>query len=246
MKLTHSSPSYRYTYLLWIVLAAVALVYAAAHHLRLSRGSLGAVYTRWGMRRTTIGSKKPGARNRSLPSNSVLIMVTIVSAVTLVLSIIGADYITPSSSVLDFSSSFQKRATNPTYTISKSFWTSGSRMGDMAFALTPLVVLVALKTPPVAFLSFRAFTHLWADKLAVLHRAVAWFIWALTTAHVVLWSIQLFRDQVNGKTAWIAMWGSYRFIFGCVAYGALTAIMVFSLRPVRKSRYEVSSCVCGR
>lgn len=226
---------------MWIAFAIIALIYAAAHHLRLSRGSTGAGYARWGMRRTTIGSKKPGARNRSLPSNSVIVAIALIGAIAIVLSIIGSDYIAPSSSVLDFSTSFRKRDTNPTNTIGKAFWTSGSRLGDMAFALMPLVVLCALKSPPVALLSFRALTHLWSDKLAVFHRATAWLIWVFTTAHVVLWTIQLFRDQINGRTAWMVMWGNYRFIFGCVAYGALTAIMVSSLRPVQKSRYEVSS-----
>ena len=240
MSLTGSSPSYRYAYLLWMVLAVIALIYAAAHHLRLSRGSLGAGYTRWGMRRTTIGSQKPGARNRSLPSNNVLVGVAVIAIATIVLSIIGSDYIAPSTSVLDFATLPLRRDTNPAYTISKAFWTSGSRLGDMAFSLMPLVVLLALKSPPIAVLSLRALTHLWADKLAIIHRAVAWLIWALTTIHVILWTIQLFRDQLNGKAAWISMWSSYRFIFGCVAYGALTAVMLFSLRPVRKARYEVS------
>ena len=192
------------------------------------------------MRRTTLGSQKPGRRNRSLPSNSMILTIALISTVTIVLSIIGSDYISPSSSVLDFSTSFRKRDSSPTYSITKSFWTSGSRIGDMAFALMPLVTLVALKTPPVAFLSYRVFTQLWSDKLAVLHRAIAWLVWVLTTAHVVLWTIELFRDQINGQTAWVALWGSYRFIFGCVAYGAFTAVMAFSIRPIRQTRYEVS------
>lgn len=187
------------------------------------------------MRRITIGSNKPGARNSALLSNSVLVAIFIITIVTFVLSVIGSDYIAPSSSVFGF----RKRDTNPTYTINKAFWTSGSRIGDMAFALMPLVVLVALKSPPVAFLSFRVFTHLWSDKLAWLHRASAWLVWVLTTVHIVLWTIQLFKDQIKGKAAWIAMWTNYRFIFGAVAYGALTAVMVLSMRPIRKNRYEV-------
>ena len=194
------------------------------------------------MRRTTIGSKKLGARNRSLPSNSVILTIALITIVSCVLCVVGADYVSPSSSVFNFANASRKRSssTSPTYTINKAFWTSGSRIGDMAFALMPLVVLVALKSPPVAFLSYRFFTHIWADKLAVFHRASAWLVWVLTTVHVVLWTIQLFKDRINGQVAWIAMWSNYRFIFGCVAYATMTAVMVFSLRTIRKNRYEVS------
>ena len=223
-----------------MALAAIAIIYAISHHMRLSGGSLGAIYARWGMRRHVIGSKKPGARNRALPSNNLLVTVALIIIIACVLCVIGSDYIKPSSSILDFASSFRKRDTNPTYTISKSFWTSGSRFGDMAFALIPLVVLVALKSPPIAILSLRALTQLYSDKLVVIHRMSAWLVWVLTTVHVVLWTIQLFEDSNNGKRTWIYMWGNYRFIFGCVAYGTLTAVMALSLRPIRKTGYEVS------
>jgi hypothetical protein len=164
----------------------------------------------------------------------------LISVITIVLCLVGADYISPSSSIFNFSTSFRKRATSsPSYTINKAFWTMGSRFGYMAFALMPLVVLLALKAPPFALLAIRGFTYLFSDKLAILHRASAWLIWAVTTVHVALWTVQLFEDSRNGKPVWFVIWLSYRFIFGCIAYGAMTAVMVFSLRPFRKNKYEV-------
>ena len=239
-----------------MVLALIAIVYAIAHHVRLSGGSMGAAYSSWGMKRVTLGSKKSGRRARAWPSNSVLVAAGIIAIVTAVLCVVGADYIIPSSSVLDFSSSFKrsvrpsyarrvveamKRAnSSPYYTITKSFWTSGSRFGDIAFALMPLVVLFALKAPPVAVLSIKWLTHLFADKLASFHRLSAWIVWIATTVHVVLWTIQLFQDSYNGKKVWVVMWTNYRFIAGSVAYLALTLVMALSIRPIRKNRYEVS------
>lgn len=244
-----SPPSYRYAYLLWMVLALIAIIYAVAHHLRLSGGSIGAAYAKLGMRRHVLGSKKPGKRNRALPSNNVMLAVVLITAVTIVLCLIGADYVVPSSSILDFSKSFRKRAsaspTSPGYTINKSFWTLGSRFGFMAFALMPAVVLFALKSPPIGFLSLRLLTQLHSDKLAMLHRGVAWLVWGITTAHVALWTVQLFEDSRNGRATWFFLWTNYRFIFGCVAYAALCGVMVLSLRPIRKNRYEVRHrCDC--
>ncbi|WVQ94849.1 hypothetical protein IAU59_001932 [Kwoniella sp. CBS 9459] len=233
-----SWPSYRYAYLLWMVLAGLAAIYAVAHHLRVSGGSFGAGYAKWGMRRKPVGSRKQGgARGRALPSNSVLLCVAIIVIVSAVLSVIGSDYITPSSGTLNFASSFRKRASIG-YTINKSWWTSASRFGFMAFALMPLVVLFALKAPPVAIFTLRAFTHVYSDKLAVFHRAVAWIVWGFTTIHVALWTVQLFQDSRNGRAVWFYIWNSYRFIFGCVAYGMMTAVMVLSLKPFRKNSYE--------
>ena len=234
-----STPSYRYAYLLWMVFALMAIIYAVAHHARLSGGSLGAAWARIGIRRYVLGSKRPGSKNRALPSNNINVTLALIAIVTIILSLIGADYVVPSSSVLDFSTSFRKRGTNPGYTINKSLWTLGSRFGFMAFALMPLVVLFALKAAPVAILSIKWFTDVHHDKLAMLHRGVAWLIWFITTAHVVLWTVQLFQDQYNGKATWIYLISTnYRFICGCVAYFFMTALMVLSLRPVRKNRYE--------
>ena len=222
----------------------MALLYIIAHHIRLGRGSVPAALSSWSMRRLTIGSKKPGRRNRALPSNGVIVVVTLLVIPTIALSVVGTDYIAPAASTF----SFRRRAlfersspTAPLFPIEKSMWTLGSRFGFIAFALMPLVVVFALKSPPVAFLSLRPLAHLFADKLATLHRAAGWLIWSITTVHVVLWTIQLFEDSFNGIPTWVYVWMNYRFICGAAAYLAMTAIMVLSLRPVRKHRYEVRS-----
>ncbi|WVQ66655.1 uncharacterized protein L199_004842 [Kwoniella botswanensis] len=233
-----SWPSYRYAYLLWFVFIALGGIYALSHHLRLSGGSLGAGFKKWGMKRKPVGRKRAGgARGMALPSNSALISIGIMSIVTVVLALIGADYINPNSSTFNFGDSFRKRASIG-YTINKAWWTTGSRFGFMAFALMPLVVLFALKAPPIAIFAIRGFTHLYSDKLALFHRAAAWIVWGFTTVHVVLWTVQLFQDQQNGRAVWFLIWNSYRFIFGCVAYAAMTAVMVLSLKPFRKNSYE--------
>ena len=222
--------------------ALMAITYGAAHLFRLSGGSFGAWFKKFGMRRHTIGSKRPGARNRALPSNNVILTITTVTALTLVLSVVGADYIVPTSAALDFSKSFKRAvSTSPGYTIQKSFWTLGSRFGFMAFALIPAVVLFALKSTPIGLVSL--VTRLHSDKLAMLHRAVAWLVWAITTAHVTLWTVQLFQDSRNGRATWFLLWSNYRFVFGCIAYFAMSAVMIFSLRPIRKNRYEVCPAI---
>lgn len=230
-----SFASYRYAYLLWCVIGLVAILYAVSHHLRLSGGSLGAAYTKWGMRRHTV------FKQSTLPSNSTMLVALIVAASAIVLCIAGNDYITPLSAVWDFRSS--KRDTipgAPIGNIAKSFWTSGSRFGYMAFALFPLVVLLALKAAPFAIFSIRPFTHLHADKLMPFHRFAGYFVWLLTTVHVVLWTIQLFKDSYKGQPVWVAAWTNYHFIFGVVAYALMTGMVVLSIRPVRKTKFEVS------
>ncbi|WWC91876.1 uncharacterized protein L201_006825 [Kwoniella dendrophila CBS 6074] len=237
-----SWPSYRYAYLLWFVFIALAGIYALAHHLRLSGGTIGAGFKKWAMKRKPLGRKKKagGSRGIALPSNGSMISIGIIVAISCVLALIGSDYINPNSSTFNFSDSFnsKKKRAIIGYTINKSFWTLGSRFGFISFALIPLVVLLALKSPPIAIFSWKFFTNLYSDKLALFHKSTAWLVYIFTTVHVVLWTIQLFRDHQNGKAVWFLIWNSYRFIFGCVAYGAMTAVMVLSLKPIRKNSYE--------
>ncbi|KAL7422822.1 hypothetical protein Q5752_002118 [Cryptotrichosporon argae] len=246
-----SAPSYRYAYLLWCVLGAFALAYTLAHALRLSGGSLGAAYNRWGMRRYTLGTQK---RGRPLPSNSVLVALAALVAAVAVLCLVGPDYISPSDGVFalkraltgspppPFLATWSARTlgprATPSYTINKAWWTSGSRFGFIAFALVPLVVLLALKASPAALLAFKWTAALAADKLQVFHRAAAWLLWAVTTVHVAFWTVQLFEDTYQGAVMWTVIWRSYRFCFGIAAYLAMTGVMVLSLKPIRKHGYE--------
>lgn len=234
-----SYPSYRYQYMLWFILALIALLYTVIHHARVSSGSFGAMYSRWSVRRRTLGSQKGGSQaSRVLPSNGLIIMMATVIIAVLALCVVGPDYISPSTFVLNYGSTKKRALTSPVFTINKSFWSSGSRFGDMAFALLPLVVLLALKSPPVALLANRVVAQIYADKMAIFHRASAWLVWFITTIHVVLWTIQLFQDSYNGSSTWIALWTNYRFICGAAAYLFMCLVMVLSLRPIRKKGYE--------
>ncbi|WVN87551.1 uncharacterized protein L203_102734 [Cryptococcus depauperatus CBS 7841] len=225
----------RYVYIMWFIFAAIALLYAISHHIRLSGGSLGAIYTKWGIRRKAFGRPSNGRRGMVLPSNNIMVSIAILVAIPVALTLVGPDYVKPNLSVFNYT----KRAFVP-YTINKAFWTSGNRFGDMAFALIPLVVLFALKAPPFAVFCLRPFTHLFHDKLVLFHRVAAWLVWAITTVHVILWTIQLFKDQHDGKAVWFTMWRNYRFVFGCIAYGLMTALMVASLKPARKHAFSIS------
>lgn len=245
--------------LLWIVIALLACIYALFHHVRYSGGFLGAAFSRWTVRKKRVSgrakkSTAPGGfsapsettrkSHHSKYSNGALLVSAIFIIFPLVLCVVGADYIPPSSSIF----AFAKRAAGatasaPNHLINKSFWTAGGRFGLIAFALMPLVVLFALKSPPIAIFSIRPFTHLFADKLAALHRTAAWLVWVITTVHVALWTVQLFQDtrgDGSGRKVWFVVWLKYRFIFGAVAYFCFTAVMVLSLRPIRKHQYEVS------
>lgn len=237
--LTDSWPTYRYQYLFWFAVAAMAIIYAVSHHLRLSGGSLGAGYTKWGMRRISIG------RAYALPSTSTLLVTFIVAALAIVLSIVGNDYIAPAAGTFAFAKRAyiggpQDSTLLVQLNISKSGWTLGNRFGFMAFAVMPLCVLLAAKSPPFAIFSWKWFTHLYSDKLITFHRAAGWLVWGLTTAHVVFWIIQLFKDidPNTNRAMFFTVLQVYRFIFGIVAYGLMTLLVILSQRPIRKSGYE--------
>lgn len=223
----------------------MAILYAISHHLRLSGGSIGAGYTKWGMRRMSIG------RAYALPSTSTLLVALSVAAIAIVLSIVGNDYIAPAAGTFQFAkrANLAKRvyiggpqdsSLLVQLNISKSGWTLGNRFGFMAFAILPLCVLLAAKAPPFAIFSWKWFTHLYSDKLISFHRAAGWLVWGLTTAHVVFWTVQLFRDvdPNTNRAMWFTAFQVYRFIFGIIAYALMTLMVILSQRPIRKSGYE--------
>ncbi|KAJ9110493.1 hypothetical protein QFC19_001619 [Naganishia cerealis] len=253
-----SNPSYRYAYFLWFLLIAFAVLYAIFHHLNLQGGYLGALWNKAMIRRKVLRAKRdqkattsPGRKKRShvLPSNAQVFSIALVGLVTALLCVIGADYIAANTGTWDLGTSFskryfQKRATTyatPLYNIDKEWWTSGARFGLIAFALFPLVVVLALKQPPAAILSIRQFTHLYADKLQLLHRWVGRFIWLLTAIHVALWSVRLFKDQrsaTDTRSVWMVIWIYDKFQWAVVGFVAMTALIVLSTSWVRKRAYE--------
>lgn len=196
---------------------------------------------------TTSGRKK---RPLILPSNAQVLSIALVGALSALLCVIGADYIAADTGTWDLGTSFSKRLVarrattyaTPLYNIDKEWWTSGARFGLIAFALFPLVVVLALKQPPAAVLSIRQFTHLYADKLQLLHRWVGRFIWFLTAIHVALWSVRLFKDQrspTDTRSVWVVIWIYDKFQWAVVGFVAMTALIVLSTNFVRKRAYEV-------
>jgi hypothetical protein len=239
------------------------VLYAILHHLNLQTGFMGAFWNRVMIRRMVFRKKRDqkvsasGRKKRPLilPSNAQVLSIALVGVLSAVLCVIGADYIAADTSTWDLGTSFSKRGlakraattyATPLYNIDKEWWTSGARFGLIAFALFPLVVVLALKQPPAAILSIRQFTHLYADKLQLLHRWVGRLIWLLTALHVALWSVRLFKDQrstTDARSVWIVIWIYDKFQWAVVGFVAMTALILLSTNFVRKRAYEVSGNV---
>lgn len=195
---------------------------------------------------------------KALPSNAQLLTFGLIVIAVIILCVAGPDYIDPDASLFTFpstpsttSSSKSKRAsTNGStsvasivsfftahYTIPKALWTSAARTGNIAFALLPLTVLLALKAPPFAIFAIPWFVNLHFDKLVRMHRWAGRMVWVATTAHVVMWSIQLARDTRAGtdQSAWHFAFEYVKFRFGWAVssssfYIILSVLM--SLKPL--------------
>ncbi|KAG8978895.1 hypothetical protein FRB90_008269, partial [Tulasnella sp. 427] len=94
--------------------------------------------------------------------------------------------------------------------------------------------------PPFAIFAIPFTIQIHFDKLARLHRWTGRMIWFISTVHVVTWGIQLFIDQRHGHKgrAWNFVWVYNKFIYGIIAYIALTLLTIASMGPVRKRMYE--------
>lgn len=234
-----SFPSYRYTYLLWIVVVLVFVVSVLFHwNGRVCGSFVNALWKKWGYRRRTWRKKhalteasrtnKPHKQPLPLPSNAQLLGLLVLLVISLVLSFVGPDYIAPGTRIWDLfhnttqpsgtstdSSPTSFSSTPPSFTISKTWWSSGGRTGTIAFALFPLCVLFALKAPPFAVFALPFFIRLYNDKLAFLHRWSGRLIWFITTLHVALWTVQLCLDVLKPGTPIFTVAFTYeKFVFG--------------------------------
>ncbi|KLT44953.1 hypothetical protein CC85DRAFT_325889 [Cutaneotrichosporon oleaginosum] len=96
-------PKYRYIYIFWIIVGSIASLYALAHHLRLSGGSIGAAYNKWGMRRHSIRLwPRSWGRAFVLPSNSYLLTIGAVTLSLILLSVLGPDHVLEAKGIMDF------------------------------------------------------------------------------------------------------------------------------------------------
>ncbi|KAG9045189.1 hypothetical protein FS837_006859 [Tulasnella sp. UAMH 9824] len=267
--------TYRYAYLLWIIIAFGAVVFSVLHLTGERGGALGARWAKWAVRRRTWRKKstlaaikksnQPHRQPWSLPSNAQILSLVFLFVVPAILCTVGPDYIAPGTKLWDFTHNLTRRhlpaepldwdldllnkrapiASTPTtrqpdFTIQKEWWTAGGRTGIIAFSLFPLVILFSLKAPPFAIFAIPFTIQIHFDKLARLHRWTGRLIWFITTVHVLTWGIQLFIDQRHGHKgmAWKFVWVYNKFIFGCIAYLAMTVLTIASLGPVRKRAYE--------
>ncbi|KIK57782.1 hypothetical protein GYMLUDRAFT_1010241 [Collybiopsis luxurians FD-317 M1] len=250
-----------YTYLLWICIAIVVLVFTIAHLTGGRGGFIGAAWSKWALRRKTWRGKSILERTRRtgrkinpviLPPNSQIVSLIALPTIVFLLSFVGPDYLAPNLPLFDLDpSSLSARAINydpswfyqfqPQRTINKAWWTSGGRTGLIAFASMPLCVLFALKAPPFALFALPFTTQLYFDKLAWLHRWSGRLIWLITLLHVVLWSVQLLVDRrsTTGNIGYTYAWQYEKFIYGWIAFGLLTLLIFSSSRFIRKAHYEI-------
>ena len=183
----------------------------------------------------------------------------------LCLTLIGADYISPHSSIFGSGAAFpgpkeeqaarqarEKRAVHwgqgdfppvlfkaPDVTLPyHAWWTMGDRTGDFCNALTPFVILLAMKQMPVALVSLPVFGSFSVDVLNFLHRWGGRLIWVYATAHTITWAVQLRQDKLLGKNLWHWMPHIDRFRWALVAYVFLTLLVVFSVEWFRSRYYE--------
>lgn len=233
-----SNSSRVYAYALWIALGVFLLFWSLCHHLHLRGGYLGALWSKWALRRRTWRKKhtlalakangQPHQQPYSFPANAQIFTVILIFLVALALSFVGPDNLAPGSYFWTLSqypyattSGFAKREYTidqfmqfaPQYTIPKAWWTMGDRTGLIAFALFPLCVLFAMKSPPFAILSLSFTVQVFCDKLMLLHKATAWLIYLLTVLHVAFWSVQLLMDHRDGKVAYTLAWQYEKFLF---------------------------------
>lgn len=209
--------------------------------------------------------KRPSRRVYTFPSfGSVLLLIALV-VIPVALTLIGADYIRPSAGVFDMSESWPNSSiststpglsrrslvwgqgsypsvtiTSPRLTLPyRTWWTAGSRVGAMTNALTPLIVITALKQIPFAILSTRLMGGYAFDRLSFMHKWGGRVVWLFATAHVVLWSVQLTKEPTfyTGMWSFVFLWPKFR--WGFVSYIFFTLLVALSIGPMRANYYEI-------
>lgn len=209
----------------------------------------------------------------TLQAGNVLLLLLILVPV-LCLTFIGADYINPRASIFDVHTNFptpdevrkahsmpQRRGVQwglgdyprvltrpPSYTLPyHTYWSMGSRFGDFCNALTPLVVLFALKQAPFALMALPLFGRYSMDALSFLHRWGGRLLWLYALIHTILWLVQVSQDAHVKPGLWSMLLGIGRFRWAITAFIFLTLLVVLSVGPIRRRYYEffyVTHIVC--
>jgi len=183
----------------------------------------------------------------SLPSNGQILSLTALFFTALALTFIGPDYIIPPNTKDEFIRNVFARDVDPAeffqfiprLTIDKAWWTSANRSGLIAFAIYPLVILFGIKQWPFAVFATPYTVEFHFDKLVWLHRWTGRFIFFLSALHVLLWSVQLtVVDHRHGHFAYRYVWLHINFVYGWVAFIALTLLILLSFPYIRTNFYE--------
>lgn len=106
-----STPSYRYSFILWLFVVLVVLICAILHWTGSRGGFLGAAWSKWALRRRTWRKKhalaqakregKPFQQPFSFPSNAQMLSLVLLFIVPVVLCVLGPDYISPYTDIWD-------------------------------------------------------------------------------------------------------------------------------------------------
>ena len=227
-----------YSYLLWIAIGILFICFSLSHVLGLRGGYLGAYWSKWALRRRTFRKKsslaqaaklgQPHRQPKALPSNAQILSLVGLIVVSLAVAYVGPDYLPPGTYIWKLSgyatASIGKRYTNydpsvflpwqAKYIIPKAWWTTAARTGQIAFALFPLCVVLALKTAPFAVFSISWLTDLHFDKLAWLHRWTGFLIWVFSTIHIASWSVQSSQGYRKGIVLYSWAFKYQKFLFG--------------------------------
>jgi hypothetical protein len=208
--------------------------------------------------------KMPSRKIYTFPSlGSILLLIALV-LIPIALTLIGADYIRPGAGVFDMSESFPSNVPTNTPGLSRrglewgqgsypsvsiysprltlpyrTWWTAGSRLGAMTNALTPLIVITALKQIPFAVLSTRLAGGYAFDRLYFMHKWGGRIVWLFATSHIVLWSVQLTKEPIFYTSMWsiVFLWPKFR--WGFVSYIFFTLLVALSIGPMRAKYYEI-------
>ena len=118
-----STVSYRYSFLLWLVIVVFVLLFAILHWTGSRGGFIGAAWAKWAMRRRTWRKKhaleqlrKRGRRHQqpfALPSNAQLLSLFFLFVIPLILCVWGPDYIAPGTKLWDLTHNLTRREIEP-------------------------------------------------------------------------------------------------------------------------------------
>ncbi|PWN93916.1 hypothetical protein FA10DRAFT_299253 [Acaromyces ingoldii] len=200
----------------------------------------------------------------TFPSFGRMLLLAALVIVPVIFTFVGADYIRPSAGMFDLSESWPNNSlpvntqglyrrlqwgigqyhpvttTAPSLTLPyRTWWTAGGRTGAMTNALTPFILVTALRQVPFAIFSLKIFGGYGFDRLSFMHKWGGRVLWAFATAHVVLWSVQLDKDQAFGTNIWAFVFLWTRFRWGFVSYIFFTLLILLSISPMRSRYYEI-------